>query len=420
MPEPTMHDRDAFLQRIADRLPFDEAERLDILRELAVHLSDSTARLEADGLTPDAAERTALERLGPPDRLADALTEARRSPRRLLAAAGAGTYAALGGALYGYLFALLVVMVVSFATVALAAALHLFGGSWGSLLDTTTTTVAALAAGAYVAGRMLTTTVAVRAGYHIELARRVTALVGGALVLGYALAGWSGSLTWPEVGLLLSLPVWFVVGAWRATGTPFPSRRWRLGVIGLTVILVPAALLLGMGQSGSASGGAFYPAGVERIGLRRPAAIEAAVQGGGGLSPSGPVWVTIDDPSLLTGWSGFRVEAWRGITHGEEDFGPGWTVDPRAEAPFSIGAANLQVGPSSFSVGTMEVPIAEGSAVVRGTISVDNTPDVTLAWVAITGLAPDGSRYILHGPDFISTSFNGTVIDWLTAVFAGR
>lgn len=131
MHEPTAHDRDAFLRRIADRLPFDEAERLDILRELAVHLADSTAGLEADGLTREAAERAAIERLGSPDRLANALTEARRSPRRLLAAAGAGTYAALGGALYGYLFVLLVVMSVSFATVGLAAALHLFGGSWG-------------------------------------------------------------------------------------------------------------------------------------------------------------------------------------------------------------------------------------------------------------------------------------------------
>ncbi len=80
MPEPIGHDRDAFLQRVADRLPFDEAERLDILRELAVHLSDSTERLEADGLTREAAEQKAIERLGPPDRLADALTEARRSP----------------------------------------------------------------------------------------------------------------------------------------------------------------------------------------------------------------------------------------------------------------------------------------------------------------------------------------------------
>jgi len=421
MPDQNARDRHEFLQRIADRLPFDQAEKIDILRELAVHLSDSTARLEADGLTPGAAERTAVERLGPPERLADSLTEARRSPRRLLAAAGAGTYAALGGVLYGYFYALLVVMGVSMATVLLAASpIHLFGGSWGSLLDNTTTTAAALAVAAYVAGHRLTTTAAARAGYHVELARRLTATIGGGFVLGYALFGWRGTLNWPEVGLLLSLPAWFALGAWHATSKPFPSRRWRLKVIGLALLAVPLALAAGMGQSGSSSGGTFYPSGVERIGLPRPAAIEAAVQGGGGPTLSGPVWVTISDSSVLTGWTGLRVEAWRGVTHGEEEFGPGWTIDPGTQAPFAIGAASVQLGPGSFSAGTMQEPIDNGWAVVSGSITVNNVPDVTLAWIAITGVAPDGRRYILEGPDFMETTFNGTVADWLTAVVAGR
>ncbi len=101
MPEPTALDRDEFLHRIADRLPFDEAEKLDILRELTGHLADSTTQLQAEGSTLDEAERTALDRLGPPDRLAAELTQARRTPRRLLAAAGAGTWAAAGGVIYG-------------------------------------------------------------------------------------------------------------------------------------------------------------------------------------------------------------------------------------------------------------------------------------------------------------------------------
>jgi hypothetical protein len=422
MPDWSAPDRDAFLGRIAARLPFDRAENRDILDELDGHLTDSTAKLEAGGLSRDAAERTAIERLGPPDRLASSLTEARRSPRRTLAAVGAGTYAALGGVVCGYFFALLVLMGVSIATVLLAVGLHLFGGSWGSLLDTTTLTVAALAVGAYVAGHKLTTTVSARAGYRIKVARRITALVGGGIVLGWALVGWRGALTWPEVGLLLSLPVWFVAGAWRARGTPFPSPGWRLGVIGLSVVFVPAALLLGMGQQSNASGGpSFSPAGVDRIGLPRPEAIAAAVQGDGGAPPHGLVWVTIGDPSLLAGWSAFRVEAWRGITHGDVDVGPGWAIDPEASAPFAIAPAILQLGPSSFSgVGTAEWPVPEGSVVIRGAIAVDNTPGVSLAWVALTGVGPDGRRYILEGPSFLSTAFNGTVADWLTAVISGR
>ena len=107
-----MAERDRFLDAVAVHLPFNEAERGDILEELAAHLADSAARLEADGLAPDAAERMAIERLGPPDRLADELTRARRSPRRLFAAAGAGTWAAVSGVVYGYLFGLLMLTVV--------------------------------------------------------------------------------------------------------------------------------------------------------------------------------------------------------------------------------------------------------------------------------------------------------------------
>jgi hypothetical protein len=81
MPEPNADDRDEFLQRIAARLPFDEEEKVDILRELAGHLADSTAKFEADGLARGAAEQAAVNRLGPPDRLADALpVGSQRSP----------------------------------------------------------------------------------------------------------------------------------------------------------------------------------------------------------------------------------------------------------------------------------------------------------------------------------------------------
>jgi hypothetical protein len=94
MPELEVNRGDQFLRQVADGLPFDEAKRLDIVRELASHLADSTSRFESEGMTVDEAEKTALQRLGPPDRLAAELTHARRTPRRLLAAAGAGTWAA--------------------------------------------------------------------------------------------------------------------------------------------------------------------------------------------------------------------------------------------------------------------------------------------------------------------------------------
>jgi hypothetical protein len=423
MPDLEPIGRDAFLQRIADGLPFDEAEKLDILRELASHLADSTARLEADGLSRDDAERTALDRLGPPDRLAVELTRARRTPRRLLAAAGAGTWAAVSGIVYGYLFGVLILVVVSIGTVALAAsAVHLFGGSWGSLLDNSALTLLALGVGLYVAGLKATSVVAARAGYHIRAARRVTTAVGGGLVLGYALVGWSGTLNWPDVAILLSLPAWFVVGAWRSTAIAFPSRRWRLQILGLMLVIVPLGLVLGAGQRPQSSGGVWPTAGVERIGLATPAAVAAAQDGDGGGMGGGIVSIgtIIRDPAVLAGWRDLRVEAWRGT--GAVGIDPSlMALDPAAPGPFAVGPAGFetpgQVPPWTWSSGD---GLPDGSVGLSGSVRVDRSPNVTLAWVAITGLGPDGRRYIINGPLFDSTSYNGTAWDWFAAIIEGR
>lgn len=422
MPEPAAHERDAFLQRIADRLPFDEAEKLDILRELAGHLADSTAQFEADGLTRGAAERAALDRLGPPDRLADALTEARHSPRRLLAAAGAGTWAAVSGVVYGYFFALLVLLAASFATVLF---LHLFGGSWGSLLDTTTTTPIALGVGAYAAGLKVTPVVAARAGYPIRTARRVTAVLGGALILGYALVGWKGALNWPEVGILLALPAWFVVGAWRATDARFPPRQWRLRIIALALVIVPLALIMGMSVQPQSSGSiTIEPNDVGRIGLPTPEAVAATQDiGSGGARAGGIVWIStvVRDPAVLAGWRDLRVEAWRGISKDGVDPAVMPVLDPAAHGPFTVGPVRFE-RPGQGPLGSWgtDRPFPDGAIQLGGSITIDRNPTVTLAWVAITGVGPDGRRYIINGPSYASTAFNGTAWDWLTAVIEGR
>lgn len=413
MSEPILHERNAYLQRIADRLPFEEAEKLDIVHELEGHLSDSMTRLEADGLSPHVAERTAIDRLGPPERLADSLTEARRSPRRLLAAAGAGTLSALNGVVYGYLFALLVIQVVWFVSAGLAAALQPFGAMWTSPPSITAMTVAAIAVGAYAAGRKVTVTVAARAGYRVRSARRLTAVLGAAVILAYVLFGWRGSLNWPEVTMLLSLPAWYVLGSWRASAAPFPSRRWHLEIIGVAAIAVPLSLGVGLAQSGGGSGsGSFRPEGVELIGLPRPASIEAAVSGTeGGLTAAGRAssFVVLDDAAVLTGWVDFEVEAWSG-TGGREIWNGvsrnAGALSRDATSPFAAAPATLE------STGVM--------ARLGGAVTVDRTPGVTLAWIAITGVGPDGRRYILEGPGFVTTAFSGTVADWLAAVISGR
>jgi hypothetical protein len=424
MPELEINGGEAFLRQVADGLPFDEAEKLDILRELASHLADSTARFESEGLALDEAERTALDRLGPPGRLAAELTRARRTPRRLLAAAGAGTWAAVSGVIYGYLFGLLVLVAASFVTIPLVAGvLRMFGGSWGSLLDTTATTLLALGVGAYAAGLKVTPVVAARAGYHVRVARWATTALGGALIAGYALFGWSGTLVWLDVAILLSLPAWFVVGAFRATATAFPSRRWRLQIAGLALVLVPLGLVVGAGQEPQSSGdGGWSPMGVERIGLPTPAAVAAAQDGSGGGTFAGiaSMSTVIHDPGVMAGWRDLRMEAWRGT--GPVGFDPRlMAVDPAAPGPFAVGPASVrppgEIPAWTWSNGN---PGSDGSTELGGSVRIDRSPSVKLAWLAITGIGPDGRRYIISGPSFDSTAFNGTGWDWLTAVIEGR
>jgi hypothetical protein len=425
MPEPEARDREEFLQRIADGLPFDGAEKLDILRELAGHLADSSARFESEGMTSESAERAALDRLGPPGRLADELTSARRSPRRLLAAAGAGTWAAVSGVVYGYVFGLLVLSAASIVTVLLASVLRLFGGSWGSVLDTTAMTLLALGVGAYAAGLKVTPAVAARAGYRIRTARRVTTALGGALILGYALVGWSGTLTWPAVAILLSLPGWFVLGAWRATDASFPSRQWRLRIIGLALVIVPLALIMGMGVQPQSSGSITSdPNDVGRIGLPTPEAVAATQDiGFGSAKAGGFVWIStvVRDPAVMAGWRDLRVEAWRGISKDGVDPTVVPVLDPAARGPFAVGPAGFEP-PGQFPFGTWSSSnaVPDGSLQLSGSVTIDRSPSVTLAWLAITGVGPDGRRYIINGPSFESTAFNGTAWDWLRAVIEGR
>ena len=425
MPDLEANGRAEFLQRIADGLPFDEAEKLDILRELAGHLADSTARFESEGMTPESAERAALDRLGPPGRLADELTSARRSPRRLLAAAGAGTWAAVSGVVYGYFFGLLIMFAASIVTYLLVASpLHLFGGSRGSLLDGTATNLLALGVGAYAAGLKVTPVVAARAGYRIRTARRVTTALGGALILGYALVGWSGTLNWLAVAILLSLPAWFVVGAWRATDASFPSRQWRLRIIGLALVLVPLALIMGMSvQPQSIGSFTSDPNDVGRIGLPTPEAVAAAQDiGSGSAKAGGFVWIStvVRDPAVLAGWRDLRVEAWRGSSKDGVDPAVVPILDPAAHGPFAVGPAGFEPpgqSPFGFSSGKA---VPDGSVQLSGSVTINRSPGVTLAWLAITGVGPDGRRYIINGPSFQSTAFNGTAWDWLTAVIEGR
>src|SRR6187200_2388320 len=122
-------DRDAYLDQVAARLRLPEDHARDVIEELQGHLAASVAGLLNEGLTPDQAERESIARLGNPDELADGIRQARQSRRRLLAAAGSGAVATVGGVVWAYVFA------IALATVAgvLATFLISFGLQWLNL-----------------------------------------------------------------------------------------------------------------------------------------------------------------------------------------------------------------------------------------------------------------------------------------------
>jgi hypothetical protein len=285
-------------------------------------------------------------------------------------------------------------------------------------------TLLALGVGVYVAGLKVTPVVAARAGYHVRAARRVTTALGGALIAGYALVGWSGTLTWPDVAILLSLPAWFGVGAWRSTAAAFPSRRWHLQILGLMLVVVPLGLVLGAGQQPQSSGsGGLRPTGVERIGLPTPEAVAAAQgieSGGGKVGGVESIGTAIRDPAVLAGWRDLRVEAWRGT--GAVGIDPSlMALDPAARGPFAVGPAGFEA-PGQIPLWTWSTgdALPDGSVRLSGSVRIDRSPSATLAWVAITGIGPDGRRYIISGPSFDSTAFNGTAWDWFAAIVEGR
>ncbi|HEY5482463.1 MAG TPA: hypothetical protein VIK31_01450, partial [Propionibacteriaceae bacterium] len=150
------------------------------------------------------------------------------------------------------------------------------------------------------------------------------------------------------------------------------------------------------------------------------AAAQGIESGGGNFGGIETIGTVIRDPAVLVGWRDLRVEAWRGT--GAVGIDPSlMTLDPTARGPFAVGPAGFEApGQTPRWIWGSGNAMPDGSVRLSGSVRVDRSPTVTLAWVAITGLGPDGRRYIISGPSFDSIAFNGTALDWLAAIIEGR
>ncbi|MEO8468477.1 MAG: permease prefix domain 1-containing protein [Chloroflexota bacterium] len=415
-----MHDIEAFLGDVADALPFADTERAEIVEELRAHLDDSTVALQAEGLNVDVARRTALDRLGPPDRLARAMTEARRSPRRLLAAAGAGSWALVRTGVYGWALGLLVAAVAWAVTVALVRFVGAFAFDPVSYL--------AIGVALYVAGSAAPSVVARRAGYRVESVRWAVAAMGAIVFGTYALIGWSGPLDLVAVAAILALPAWWIVGTLRRVPVGRASLRTFAALVTVAAIV---SVGIQLGQSGlrqtATPSDYSVDLGLDRIAVPAPDAISSVVTGEGGASGggasgfvAGTFTIDVADMVAFAGWTDLRIEAWMAIDpSGVEPT----AVSPQVTGPFIVAPA-VWGPPGELGGGQLKWsgsnPWGPRAATLIGSVRLDRTPWLTAAWVGFTGVAPDGVRYRITEPQYEQAIFNGTPAQWLEAVLAGR
>ena len=239
-----MTERDRFLATLADTLPLPVDVRNDVVEEVAAHLSDAIADLEARGRDPEAAEAEALRQFGSPTKLGRDLARARRGSDRLLAAVGGGAWAALrttfGMTLVAWVFAGAAAIAVLFATTVITGWLGRSSqlatdGGWNTAL-----TALGLNIGFFYGGAAAVRGAA-RSGWRApdEVRLGVTA-IGTLGATCFALFVVDGPLNWASVMVLCAVPLSFAAGS-RVESIRGPS--WMLLALTIPVVLAAALVL---------------------------------------------------------------------------------------------------------------------------------------------------------------------------------
>jgi hypothetical protein len=393
-------DRGAYLDRVAARLGLPDDRARDVLDELEGHLSESIEGFVDQGLTPDQAERQSIARLGDPVALADGLRRAQQTRRRLLAAAGAGVVAAVGSVVWGYLIALAVSIVAGVLSLAIISTtvswLQLSINGWGQWGDEVSIPFAAFVAG--YAGRRLVLTVAWKSARRVDTIRVPIALIGGVLLALLVVFGVRTEANPASFVLLLSMPVGFVVGVLLARDGAAERTR-KLPARWLGIAMVVATVI------GTVVGFATL-----RINPPNPFTVEndystigppaTDVLGVGwldqqsstGLGDIVGVTISPEPTDLLAGWRDVRLEAW----------------------PSTDGRGVLQLlADHPASIAPM---VRADDGTYTGELDLGTSKEPRWFATVTTGVAPDGARYVLTGPDGPTASrrWNGTIWEYFT------
>lgn len=394
---------DRFLHEVAAALPLPDEVRREVIEELAVHLADSVAELVDKGHAREVAEAEAIARLGPPTGLARELARAHRGPSQLLAAAGAGTWAAVRAGFQGALVGWLLIVLASIPAMAVVRTAASWIGlqtdlGWPSGWNTVLT-AAGLNVGALLAGGAAVRAVA-RRGWRTPHEVRAAVIGVGGLAAGWlTLFVFETALNWASVVALLLVPISFGIGARIERLGPINVRA--AGVVIIAGLLLVTTVSVGAAATGGASSYEWSET-THGYGMIAPWWQDPAAgttmdfpSGSSGKSAPGVEAVTVEaaGPAVVSQFRDFRLEAWRA-----ESPGDGWSLQPGQDGPFATAPAT-----------------AEGLT-ITGTLRFDKTPGVDWAEVVLTAVGPDAQRYLLSASGPVPTEFHGSVWSWFSAL----
>ena len=413
----------AYLDRMSGELALPAADVADVRAELADHLQDSIASLEAEGMGRESAIREALGRLGPAAELGRQIHAAHQSTRRLLAGAGGGVFAAGGGFVLGYIAGGFMVSAVIIGLAAVSGVLMLLGLHLPNLLSDTRglggnamITVLATAIAAYAATRYAIRTSASVSHRTPRTIAVVWAVIGGLGFGLWALFGLHGYQTWYIVAAELLIPMAAVAGAFWRVERGLPQAGRAVLAAGLVAFIVlPLGLLAVAGGAsvtvsspGEATSFQMSDLHLDTVAPMAPTKWlpeQDVISGDFAVDYAADLTVvtasrfsaepaTLPIQPLLANWRDIRFEAWHAISIDLP--GPGG-IDTHYTSPFAVQPATLH-GDS-----------------LAASFPFQKYRDAGSWWVVLTAVGPDGRRYRLDigGGDY--TSFSGTAWEWLTA-----
>ena len=338
----------------------------------------------------------------------------------------AGCVAVVRGWIWGYLLGFAAVTAAYFITILATRVVKDVSGAGWIGVDTTLDSVfwiVDIGVAALVGGLVVNGAVSSKTQIDARIIRRVTMPLGAVILLMCALFVWSGPLDWLGVVALLLLPAWWILGTWRTE--PFSLRFPRRLVLGLAILIWACVLsnfVIGPTSPTSPNAPidmATWSTQFAKIGApASPQFYEGLSVGlsGGGQDMS--VAVAMSDSSGIDGWHDFRVDAW---TATSPEVGNG--VDASETQPFL--SAPVQRGvtgstPDNRYTWDSVTPWPVGGIILSGQIHLGRVLNVGWCWITLTGVAPDGVRYLISGPVEDNAHFDGTAFDWIEAVLSGK